>query len=295
MRINFQGKIARLEPIVLMYTSPGTYSFDKTLYPDHTIYETIVIGGGGGTGGIVHGNDPDNGWETYAYGGSGGGGGFARMRGLLEFLADTTTIVVGDAGADGDDAEDDPTLATDGGDGGYSTFGDFINASGGKGGFHAVTLSANEDQIANGNSGGFGGRTAAGGGALGGTDGVVTGGIDVIDGFPGRRGKLFIRDADIIGQGGGGGAGGAIALQDGDWKIRIPKATAGGRGSYDNDELVFAPGTAREKQTPVAIDKPYYAKAGKAGGARATPLNKSMTSYGNSGDPGAVIIRLSVE
>jgi hypothetical protein len=294
MRIKFSGPIARLEPILLTYSSPGTFSLDKTLYPNHTIYDIIVIGGGGGKGGTVHGNDPDNGWETYAFGGEGGGGGFHRMRGLTEFLDDSTALTVGDAGADGVDAEDDPTAATDGSDGGFSSFGDFIVASGGKGGYHPETLSANENQVANGNSGGFGARSTAGGGALGGTDGVLTM-IDLLDGFPGRTGKLFLRANDIIGQGGGGGAGGAIALQDGDWMIRVPKATAGGRGSYDNDELVFAPGTPREKQTPIAVNKPYYAKAGRAGGARATPLNKSMISYGNSGAPGAVVILLSTE
>jgi hypothetical protein len=294
MRIKFSGPISRLEPILLTYSSPGTYSLDKTLYPDHTIYDIIVIGGGGGTGGTVHGNDPDNGWETYAFGGSGGGGGLHRMRGLTEFLDDSTALTVGAAGANGDDAEDDPDAATDGSDGGFSVFGDFIYASGGLGGFHPVTLSANENQVSNGHSGGFGGRTTAGGGALGGTAGVLTM-IDLLLGTPGRTGKLFIRAQDIIGQGGGGGAGGAIALQSGDWKTRIPEATAGGRGSYDNDELVYAPGTPREKQTPIAVDKPYYAKAGRAGGARATPLNKSMISYGNSGAPGAVIILLSTE
>jgi hypothetical protein len=292
MRIKFSGVIAKLEPIVLMYTSPGADSFDKTVYPDHTNYEIMVIGGGGGEGGRLHGDDPDNSWETYAFGGQGGGGGSHRMRGLLEFLDDSTDIVVGDAGAAGTDAED--SGSTDGSDGEYSSFGDFLLASGGLGGLRAATLSADDSQAANGGDGGIGGTTTAGGGGAGGICGIPLDGYSP-SGIPAETGPLVIYPKEAIGRGGGGGAGGASADKGSGFEIRDPKAQRGGDGSYNSDELYFAPGTRREKHTPFAIARPFYARAGRGGGARATPLNKSMLSYGSSGIPGAVIILLTVE
>jgi hypothetical protein len=294
MRIKFSGTIAKLEPVIILFESPGTFSFDKTDYPDHNLFDIIAIGGGGGYGGTAHDNDPDNGWETYAFGGAGGGGGMHRVQGLTEFLDDTTTVVVGDAGADGTDSTD-PDSTTDGANASESTFGTFVKASGGLGGHRAASLSEDENQLADGGSGGFGGRDDAGGGAAGGICVLVDDDL-FAKGKAGRTGKVFVRADDVIGQGGGGGAGGAIALKDGDWTVRFPKASLhGGNGSYDTDELYFAPGTPRQRQTPLAAHKPYGAKPGKGGGARATILNKSMVTYGNSGQAGAVIIRLDAE
>lgn len=291
MRIKFSGSIPKLDPILLIYPTPGTYSFLKADYPDHTIYEVMVIGAGGGRGGDKHGTDTDSGNETYAYGGSGGGGGFQRKRGALELLDTAITIIVGAAGADGSDG-------SDGDDGEFSEFGDIAIAGGGAGGKYAHTLSPNsENSLANGGSSGVGGQSDAGGHAAGGVckitvEDISTAGVP--SGTPGANGKLVIKSDSWVGAGGGGGAGGMLQLQDGIWVCIAPTPTPGGKGSYNLDELVSSFGTRTQPTTPVGTNKPYYGKGGKGGGARATPLNKSMRTYGDSGVDGAVIILLTV-
>lgn len=299
MRIHLAGPFLGLDPILLMFTSPGTFSFDKTLYPDHTFYDVMVIGSGGGNGGGLLGDDPDHpGTDTVVFGGAGGGGGSHRLQGLLEILGDTTDIIVGAAGADGTDGADVPADSTDGEDGEYSSFGDFIIASGGKGGLRAQTLSADENLGANGGDGGIGRQGfPAGGGGLGGTCGIndpphVPENI----GENGQNGKLFLVSGAMVGEGGGGGAGGAVAIAEPDvWLARRPFATDGGRGSYNTDELVFSPYGLHGFYTPAGSPTSFRVKPGRAGGARVTPFNRSNTTYGDSRRNGVVVIRLTAE
>lgn len=295
MRIKFSGSIPKLDPILLIYPTPGTFAFAKADYPDHNIYDVIVIGAGGGEGGGLHGNDPDNGWETYAYGGAGGGGGFHRIRGVLDVLASSIDIIVGAAGAAGTDGADVPADATDGGDGGFSSFGGFVIAGGGEGGKRAQTLSYNENQLADGGSSGVGGRTSAGGAARGGICEFNANIPPEITDFDGADGKLVILADSWVGAGGGGGAGGRLSLKDGDWQNMSPFPRAGGKGSYNFDELVTVPGSKTQFTDPQGITKPFYGKPGKAGGARATPLTRSMRAFGNSNLDGVVVVYLTVD
>lgn len=311
MRINFKGPFVTLDPIVIPFITPGSFSFDKTLYPDHIFYDVIVIGGGGGQGGGMAGTDPSHsGHAVKAFGGAGGGGGFHRRRGLLELLGATTTVLVGAKGADGADGTD-TVPGDDGDDGGPSKFGDFVLATGGKGGKGVQAISMDESRHANGGQGGIGGTQSilAGGGALGGMCGLApvdTGDVDAMVSSPGQTGKLitsgrfYIPSIDehtlkgMVGKGGGGGPGGAYYLQSGNYYIQEPSAARGGKGSYNSDEDVYDPGTKPLMYSPVS-GVSLRVLPGKGGGARVSPFNHTNAVYGRSSQDGAVFIRLSVE
>lgn len=294
MRISLAGPIVRRDPIVLIFDTPGSFSFDKTLYSGYTHYDAIAIGAGGGKGAdLVSGG-------IKGFGGEGGGGGFHRRQGLLEILDNTITIVVGAHGAPG-------STASDGEDGETSYFGSIVRATGGFGGKHCTSVATDfPNPGGNGGDGGIGGisdivtylgtRYA---GALGGVAGAydpesfghhmqptygMTGNLVV---GPVKVGQsLTYTDDGLIGLGGGGGAGG---LQS-----SFPLASAGGKGSYNSEESVFSPGGSPDIYV-VAPDSSYLIIPGKAGGARITPLNGSKISYGDSGKDGVVAIRLTAE
>lgn len=308
MRIHFAGAFSGTDPIILMFATPGTYSFDKTAYPDHNTYEVMAIGAGGGNGGGLAGQDPSNAdWQVINFGGAGGGGGSHRLQGLLEILDDTTQVVVGAAGANGTDGGAVPGNSTDGQDGGYSSFGDFIKASGGKGGKRSQTLSSEENMWADGGEGGIGGSITAGGGAAGGICGLnddpeKSPAGQSTPGVNGANGGLYLLDiytvnTGWIGAGGGGGAPGWIRHDTvaGTWERQIPLPTNGGRGSYNMDELVSAPYGSPRNYKPEAAPESYLVLPGIGGGARVTPFNKSNKTYGDSQKNGIVIIRLTAE
>lgn len=304
MRIRFGGSFKGFDPIILIFTTPGSYTFKKLLYPDHTNYDVMVIGAGGGVGGGLQGIDPaDSNNDVFNYGGAGGGGGSHRVKGLLEFLDDETDIVVGALGANGDDGADVPADSTDGDGGGYSMFGDSIAvASGGAGGKRSQSLSSEENPLADGGESGIGGYgTSAGGGVLGGICAMnddpenVTPGSHK-DGENGQDGSLFLLSNSLVGQGGGGGAGGTIhhLLTEDVWHLTL-LPTNGGRGSYNLDGGVYSPYGPTQVVTPSGAPSAIRAKAGRGGGARVTPFNKSNATYGDSGKNGVVVIRLTAE
>ena len=303
MRINFKGPFTTIDPIVIGFSDPGTYSFDPSDYPDHIFYDVIVIGAGGGNGGGMAGEDPDHaGHMVTAYGGGGGGGGFHRRRGLLELLGGPINVIVGAAGTDGADG-DDITPGDDGVNGGPSKFGDFVLATGGKGGSGCDSISADVDRNAHGGQGGVGGTESidAGGGALGGlTD------ADPANGTQGQNGKLishgrfYIASIDeytmkgLVGQGGGGGPGGAYYAFGGSFLYQGSLALKGGKGSFNSDGDVFDPGSKAQEVFP-SPDVGVKVKPGLGGGARVTPLNNTNAVYGRGRTNGAVFIRLSLE
>lgn len=195
---------------------------------------------------------------AYSFGGAGGGGGMHHIRGVLEELPDEVLVSAGQAGADGaagfvgndqvtpggeydytpytPDAPsggvyDDPHATfyppTDGEDGGFTTFGDLAQASGGKGGkrselhYLAGAFYAPHEYThipgGNGGQGGIGGQLTPGGGGAGATSlpplsqySVSTAGVwtewlnnaltQAVNGTWNGR----------IGQGGGGGRGGTL-------------------------------------------------------------------------------------
>lgn len=172
MRVELKGKgtpipeLALPAPGVATDLPPQAFlledgsSFVKADYAGlgYTNFDAWCIGAVGGRGGNRLFR-PD-GWLdfTQAYGGAGGGGGFHHVSGLLADLPDSCPIVVGQAGANGeDDSGHSPKLpettgegyftdplvlyqnpewvpAQPGSDGGASSFGDICRASGGKGG-----------------------------------------------------------------------------------------------------------------------------------------------------------------
>jgi len=292
MRIELSGSLIRPAPVVLTFVSDLLIphrDFDADGYRDlgYTHFDVICIGAGGGRGGGINTDGPSH---VRNYGGEGGGGGFHRVRGLLSILPDVTPVVVGNKGADGSNHGSDPTLTTNGSDGGYSSFNDpTCRASGGKGGKHVASNSTTVSTDADGGEGGLGNRTAAGGGADGGVAGTPsptgpgTPGTDGVDGTY----NTVIYD---IGEGGGGGAGGVGKFGT---PVTCNAATRGGRGSYNpGDTSVYGPGSAQS-------DDPDTGSAsivpGDGGGAKASPLNGLPYSYGDSGEHGIVIVRVTAE
>jgi Glycine-rich domain len=290
MRIELAGSLVHPEPLVLRFDANAT--FDTLKYRDlgYTHFDVICIGGGGGMGGGI--DTGNTGTQLRSLGGAGGGGGFHRARGLLAALPSTCPIVVGAGGALGTEHTANPALTTDGGNGGTSSFNtNTCRASGGMGGKRVQSNSPTVTTQANGGDGGAGNRTAAGGGASGGTAGTPTA---TGPGTPGTAGTdgTFINN---VGKGGGGGAGG-VGKYGG---IACNAGTAGGRGSYNpSDTSVYGPGGL--PSAGPATGAPNIVPGG-ASGAKASPLNGLPTVFGQSkgtlqaGDPGVVVVRLTVE
>jgi hypothetical protein len=284
MRIELAGSLIRPAPLVVRFDANATFDVLKYIDLGYTHFEVICIGGGGGMGGGI--DTANTGTQIRSYGGAGGGGGFHRVRGLLSALPDTCNVVVGAGGGAGTEHASNPALTTDGGNGGASTFNtNTCRASGGEGGKRAQTNSQTASTLANGGTGGAGNRTNVGGGAAGGTAGTpsATG-----PGTPGTAGAdgTFINN---VGKGGGGGAGG-VGKYGG---ITCNAATFGGRGSYNpGDTSVYGPSDIPDND---AISGAAFTIPGRASGAKAAPLNGLPTLFGRSGDPGVVILRLTVE
>lgn len=289
MRFELAGSLVRPDPLVLKFTADQNFEVADYIELGYTHFDVICIGGGGGEGGGI--NTANTGTLIRNYGGEGGGGGFHRVKGLLSALPVSPTpcpIVVGTGGSIGADHASNPALTTDGGDGGASTFnGTTCRASGGKGGKRAQSNSLTVTTDADGGDGGVGNRSISGGGALGGQAGTPTSTGPGTPGTNGQDGTLF----QNVGKGGGGGAGGVGKYGSGGTTLNA--ATAGGRGSYNpGDTSVYGP-------SGLPSDDPDSGsgniRPGVASGAKASPLNGLPTVYGKSGEPGIVIVRLTVE
>jgi hypothetical protein len=288
MRLELGGSLASLIPIILRYTENGAFVKASYVTAGYTNVDVMVIGAGGGRGGNADGTEPEHSYHIKNFGGQGGGGGYRRFQGVLEVLPSSVDIVIGGPGADGTDTGD-PDTTTDGGDGGTSSFGGttFAYASGGKGGARASTLSWTDPPGGDGGDGGSGEHSDPGHGGAGGLAGTFSGLGAVLGGFPGEDGTL----RGFYGNGGGGGAGG-MAKYDTSPVTRL-YGTQGGKGAYDfADQSVFGPsGLSFTDPDSGALS----VGPGKASGARVTPLDGSGTIYGQSGQPGIVVIRLTAE
>lgn len=220
-------------PIVLEMANGEVFHPEDYISLGYTHVEVWCVGACGGRGGDAY---PQNyNFGGYVHGGGGGGGGLHRVTVELADLPADCPVVVGQAGTDGlvDNGErpylynldsngyiaipssmyQNPAwgLATDGTDGGASSFaGDICRASGGKGGKAiktVVTLSgATEPKLIivrrAGGDGGAGGRGAS----------IVAGG-----GGAGGRSEPIVKPKDgawdgTIGEGGGGGLGGYVRI-----------------------------------------------------------------------------------
>ena len=281
MRFELAGSLIHPDPLVMMLVTGVSFAPRDYTKLGYTNFDVICIGGGGGSGGGI--NTDNTGTLVRSTGGAGGGGGLHRVQGLLSALPDVCEVVVGSGGTFGIEHPSDPAQTTNGGDGGYSSFNDTTcQASGGSGGLRVQSNSTSIPTDANGGNGGSGGSKIAGDGSFGG----------IFNGTAGLDG-----DWDgVIGQGGGGGAGGVATY--GSPPIVYITATAGGQGSYNLGDLsVYGPG--HSSSTDAASGAPNVAPGG-AGGAKAAPINGltvclhgSSASHHASGDPGFVVIRLT--
>lgn len=290
MRIELAGSLIRPAPLVLRFEANQTFDVQKYIDLGFTHFDIICIGGGGGMGGGI--DTANTGTLIRSFGGAGGGGGFHRARGLLSALPATCAVVVGAGGAVGTEHASNPALTTDGADGGTSSFNtNTCRASGGKGGKRVQSNSLTVTTQANGGDGGSGNRTIAGGGAAGGVAGTPSATGPGVAGTAGADGTYI----NNVGKGGGGGAGG-VGKYGG---VTCNAATAGGRGSYNpGDTSVYGPSDAPSNGPTSGAAN---IMPGGASGAKASPLTGLPTIFGQSkgerlpGDPGIVIVRLTVE
>lgn len=284
MRIELAGSLIQPNPMLLTFVADDTFTVADYTALGYTHFDVICIGGGGGRGGGI--DTANTGTLIRNYGGAGGGGGFHRVRGLLSALPSSCPVVVGIAGVAGTDDSNNPANTTDGEDGGYSSFNNpTCRASGGKGGKRAQSNSETIATQADGGQGGIGNATIAGGGALGGIAGVPanpgpgTLGTDGADG-------TFISN---VGRGGGGGAGG-VGKYDGS---QLNPATKGGKGAYNPGDMSVYGLDELPSDDPVTFASTVV--PGRAGGAKASPLNGLPTQYGRSGQKGVVVVLLTAE
>ena len=293
MRLALAGSLVRPSPLILTLVNNTPFVPADYIDKGYTNFDVICIGGGGGSGGGI--NTQGTGTLIRSFGGAGGGGGLHRVQGLLSALPASCPVIVGLAGGDGTDQTTDPSLTTDGQDGGYSSFNDTTcQASGGRGGKRVQSNSLTISTDADGGQGGIGGRTLAGGGAIGGLAGTPTA---TGPGTPGTNGSDGTWNG-AIGQGGGGGAGG-VGKYGGEG-ITCNAATNGGKGSYNPGDLsVYGPGAETTDDSVTGSDD---IQPGGAGGAKASPVNGLPYIYGRSvgsntipSGPGLVVIRLTAE
>lgn len=284
MRLELSGSLIRPDPLVLRFDADQDFDTLSYIALDYTHFDVICIGAGGGMGGGIDTNN--TGTLVRNFGGAGGGGGYHRVRGLLSALPTTCEIAVGVEGANGTDDSSNPSLTTNGGDGGHSSFNDTTcRASGGEGGKRVQSNSTTVSTQADGGDGGVGNRIIAGGGAVGGIAGTPTA---LGPGTPGTDGQdgTFFQD---IGKGGGGGAGGVGTYAG----VTCNAATLGGKGAFNpGDTSVYSLGGS---PTDDPDTDSVNTIPGIAGGAKAAPLNGLPTLFGRSGMPGIVIIRLTAE
>ena len=171
----------------LKWTSSTTTKFSSNV----SRVDVSCCGGGGGGGGA----------QGYSRGnvgtGGGGGGGYASMEEKVTFVINNNySIIVGAAGVAGISRDSSTRKATDGGDGGNSSF-LTIEAQGGKGGKAAVFNSSN-DSISIGAGGEGNGK--GGNGVLPSRNGNNGGS---------GQGNIYDSFATIKSVGGGGGSGSA--------------------------------------------------------------------------------------
>jgi hypothetical protein len=164
---------------LLTFTTPGSFNFDKTIYPGLRSIRVRAIGGGAGGAGA----NADTGETIVRTGGSGAG--YSESVFLASALANITTVVVGSGGAGGVGNEPgDPGAA--------STFGGTVSAPGGIGG----TIAQNSGTSVN---------------AVGGVAGPTAGSGQIRIG--GGPSGIAIRNGAQSGvSGGGGDSGGAYGL-----------------------------------------------------------------------------------
>jgi hypothetical protein len=193
---------------MLVYATPGTYTFFKPSYPGLQKVRVRVVGGGGGGAGAL----ASSGESVVRAGASGG----AYSESLLDAdaLSASETILVGLGGAGGVNNDS-------GNDGGTSAFGGYVSAPGGRGSVTTMSSGTTIGTTSGTNAPGLGTGQIRANGAPGtgafrfnatstmtGTGGNAGGGLG--QGGPPRT---FASDG-TAGTGYGGGGGGATSIGD---------------------------------------------------------------------------------
>lgn len=124
------------------FTSNGTWT-----RPDGIRSVWVRLVGGGGGGGYARATDAGE----SAVGGGGGGGGYAEAIIPADRLTATVAVTVGAGGAGAVEG-----VSTVGGQGGQSSFGDYVVASGGLGGLRGPDVTAPPLHVTTGGAGGEG-------------------------------------------------------------------------------------------------------------------------------------------
>jgi hypothetical protein len=145
------------------FKAAGSYSFkdrDLAIMAGYTKYEAFLVGAASGFGGNAIGKSGTNGDGITLYGGGASGGGSLRLMDTLLAMAASEPIVVGDAGTDGADKNDNTTagIGTAGGNTtfrGYSAYGGTPTPNGG------ARINGNANGYAAGGGGGNGGGNSA--------------------------------------------------------------------------------------------------------------------------------------
>ena len=235
-----------------VYSTAGTFTWTKPANAKLVNVVVISAGGGGGSGRKA-------GVSSQASGGGGGGGGSYSARDITaSILGSTETVVVGSGGAGGASVTANTTNGTAGGVGGNSSFGTWIQVTGGGGAGAATTASGPAGAGSNSRAMFQGGNGSAGGAGAG----TLTGGSNV----------------NISGAGGGAGGGLPAA------------ATVGFTGSAGGTALGswFSGGTASggaiggNGGTAPSVTV-GFAASGSAGGGGGSSVTGNAGNGGNGG------------
>jgi hypothetical protein len=235
-----------------VYSTAGTFTWTKPA--NAKLVNVVVISGGGGGG-----SGRKAGVGSQASGGGGGGGGSYSLRDIAaSILGSTETIVVGSGGTGGASVTANSTNGSIGGPGGNSSFGTWIQVTGGGGAGAATNTSGPAGAGSSSRAMFQGGNGSAGGGGAG----ALTGGSNVnISGAGGGAGGGLPASATV----GFTGSTGGTAL--GSW-FSGGTATGGTIGGNGGSAPNVAAG---------------FAASGSAGGGGGSSVTGNAGNGGNGG------------
>lgn len=282
-----QTALAGMSTKTDLYTTPGSFIWNKQL--GAKFVSVLVVGGGGGGGAGRRGAAG----TTRCGGGAGAGGGITEFSAPADEWPDTCSLSVGGGGAGGAAVLTDDTDGNGGSRGGYSYFATTLPAqlraagggeaaggtvSSGIGGLSSSALgSSMQDSRAGGNA------STSGGGAGSGAGGVI--------GIQGSGGGGGITTSNTPGVGGPGGqnyawglgctaAGGAVPGGDGATPPESPVGQPARCGSGGGAGNHTGPGGAGGAG----------ASAGGGGGGGGASTNGYASGAGGNGADGAIVV-----